>query len=224
MTLREVRTQTMRQPPSMSQLGLPLGLAHRQEMLTAVSHISRRNDFISRFDRAIRRRLTLVCAPAGTGKSAACREWAAARARTRQIVWLTMKAEEDQAWFWAEICSRLERTAVATAAIINALEDGPPSGFSIRLVVTARLFAEPVVIVVDNADIIDDRQVLKGLDLVARYAPPSLRLVLCARTPPALDLSRLRSAGDLAEIDATGLAPGQQNSDRSNLQRVTGPG
>jgi ATP/maltotriose-dependent transcriptional regulator MalT len=171
---------------------------------SAVGGLRRR--LIDLFDKATRRRVTLICAPAGTGKTAACWVWAAANARTRPVVWLTLESEDDQAWIWAWVCSGLKQAAVASPEILSSLEDGPPGGFALRLVTVARLFAEPVVIVLDNMDNATDEGVLKGLELLVRHAPPTLRLVLCGRRPPWLHLGRLRTSGELAEIGAADLS------------------
>jgi ATP/maltotriose-dependent transcriptional regulator MalT len=48
--------------------------------------------------------------------------------------------------------------------------------------------------------------VLGGLDVLIRHAPPTLRLVLAARRPPALQLARPRVCGELGEIGAADLA------------------
>jgi hypothetical protein len=54
-------------------------------------------------NRATRRKVALVCGPAGAGKTVACAQWAAAPAGDRQVVWLTWSADEDTSWFWADL-------------------------------------------------------------------------------------------------------------------------
>jgi LuxR family transcriptional regulator, maltose regulon positive regulatory protein len=156
-------------------------------------------------DRATQRRMTLVCAPAGAGKSVACAAWAAARG-PRHVVWVTLESENDQRWFWAHVYSVLKQTSAIPEETAQLLEDEPFPAFPLRLVGVACGFREPVMIVVDNVDFVTDSDLLDGLELIARHAPPSLRLVLCARRPPAMRLDRLRASGDLAEISGADLA------------------
>lgn len=177
-----------------------------------------RSGLLALLDQSTARRMTLICAPAGAGKTVACSAWAAARAHTRQAAWITLRSAEDQAWFWACLYSRLRRTSALAEDAANLLEDGPAGAFALRLVEAARVFRVPVVIVLDNADFVSDGAVLRGLALLARHAPPFLRLVLCARQPPAMDLDRLRSRGDLAEISAADLAAAA-----SYPESLTGP-
>jgi LuxR family transcriptional regulator, maltose regulon positive regulatory protein len=176
----------------------------RPEILQSGFGVFRRR-LIDLIDRATRRRVTLICAPAGTGKTAACSEWAAARAGIRPVVWLTIEPGDNQAWLWPRLCSGLKQAAVAPPDVLRALEDGPASAFALRLVEVARQFAEPVVIVLDKVDNATDETVLKGLDLLALYAPPSLRLVMCGQQRPGLHLARLRASGELAEISVAEL-------------------
>jgi LuxR family transcriptional regulator, maltose regulon positive regulatory protein len=194
-----------RQPGGLTGQGRAPGPADVLQVPRPRFRVLHRRRLIELVDRATRRRVTLVCAPGGSGKTVACAVWAAAKAGTCRIVWLTLRPDDDQGWFWARICSGIKQASVATTELVHALEDGSASAFPLRLVQTARLFAEPVVIVLDNVDNVTSDETLKGLDLLVRHAPPSLRLVLCGRRPPDLPLARLRGSGDLAEIGAADL-------------------
>ena len=57
-------------------------------------------------DRATRHKVVLVCGPAGAGKTVACAEWAAAASGNKRVAWLTLRADEDRAWFWADLAGR----------------------------------------------------------------------------------------------------------------------
>ena len=63
-----------------------------------------------------------------------------------------------------------------------------------------------MILVLDDIHELTDPAVLGGLDLLIRHAPPTLRLVLSARQPPALQLARLRVSGELADIGGHDLA------------------
>ena len=81
------------------------------------------------------------------------------------------------------------------AESLRSLEDVSPDGFPLRLVEAAQTFTEPVILVLDDIHELTDTAVLGGIDLLIRHAPATLRLVLSARQPPALQLARLRVAG-----------------------------
>ncbi len=175
--------------------------------------VLRRRRISGLLDQAIRNRVTLVSGPAGAGKTVACATWAAAPAQARRVVWLSLDGEDQQAWFWAYVCAGLARLRPIPAESLRSLEDASPDGFPLRLVEAAQTFAEPVVLVLDDIHQITDQAVLGGIDLLIRHAPPTLRLVLSARQPPALQLARLRVAGELADIGGHDLACTSEEAD-----------
>lgn len=180
-------------------------LASRPQVSQYGFRVLGRRRLMGLVERAMQRRMTLLCAPAGAGKTVACAAWAAARAQ-RRVVWITPESDGDQGWFWAYVCSGLRQTSAIREEDAQLLEDEPVPAFPLRLVGMAWGFREPVVIVADNMDFVTDGELLGGLELLARHAPAGLRLVLCARRPPNMRLDRLRASGDLAEIGAADLA------------------
>ncbi len=169
--------------------------------------VLRRRRVTGLIEQAVRHRVTLVCGPAGAGKSVACASWAAANPQhRRRVVWLTLDTGDQSSWFWAYVCAGLTRLRVAPPDALRLLEDSSPERFPLHLVEAAQLFTEPVVLVLDGVDEITDKAVLAGLDLLIRHVPGSLRLVLSARQPPLLQLARLRVSGELADIGGHDLA------------------
>ena len=175
--------------------------------------VLRRRRITGLLDQAARNRVTLISGPAGAGKTVACATWAAAPAQARRVVWLTLDAEDQQAWFWAYVCAGLARLRPIPADSLRSLEDVSPDGFPLRLVEAAQTFTEPVILVLDDIHELTDTAVLSGIDLLIRHAPATLRLVLSARQPPALQLARLRVAGELADIGGHDLACTSEEAD-----------
>ena len=175
--------------------------------------VLRRRRISSLLDQATRNRVTLVSGPAGAGKTMACATWAAAPSQARRVVWLSLDAEDQQAWFWAYVCAGLARLRSIPAESLRSLEDASPDGFPLRLVEAAQTFTEPVILVLDDVHELTDEAVLAGIDLLIRHAPPTLRLVLSARQPPALQLARLRVSGELADIGGQDLACTSEEAD-----------
>ena len=168
--------------------------------------VLRRRRITGLLDQAARNRVTLISGPAGAGKTVACATWASATAQSRRVAWLTVDAEDQQSWFWAYVCAALARLRAIPADVLRSLEDTSPDRFPLRLVEAAQLFTEPVVLILDDVHELADPAVLTGLDLIIRHAPGTLRLVLSARQPPALQLARLRVSGELADIGGADLA------------------
>jgi LuxR family maltose regulon positive regulatory protein len=176
------------QPPPFS-----FPVLHRQRVIDAL-------------DRAARHRVTLVCGPAGTGKTVACATWAAAQPGDRKVAWLTLHADEDRAWFWADIWAALTRAGAVRPEAAESLADVSADDFPLGLAEVARVFGVPAVLVIDNAHVITNGAVLAGLDSLIRHAPPTWRLFLSGRQPPGLQLARLKASGGLAAVGAAALA------------------
>ena len=166
-------------------------------------HRQRVTDLI---DRATRHRVALVCAPADAGKTVACAWWAAAQPAARRVAWLTLKAGEDRAWFWADVCASLTRAHAVPPEAAATQQDAPAEDFPLRLAEVTRPFTAPVVLVLDNAHALTDGAVLAGLDVLIRHAAPALGLLLAGRRRPELQLGRLQASGELAMVGPASLA------------------
>ena len=202
--------QVAMKPPGQSP---PRFLEGKLQVPQAHFPVLRRRRITGLLDQAARNRVTLISGPAGAGKTVACAAWAAAPPQARRVVWLTLDAEDQQAWFWAYVCAGLSRLRSIPAESLRSLEDVSPDGFPLRLVETAQTFTEPVILVLDDIHEMTDPFVLGGIDLLIRHAPATLRLVLSARQPPALQLARLRVAGELADIGGHDLACTSEEAD-----------
>ncbi len=167
--------------------------------------VLRRPRLSALLDRATYGKVTLVCGPSGSGKTVACATWAA-EVRACRMIWLTLEAGDQQAWFWARVCAGLSRARAAAPDLLRSLADTAADRFPLRLAEVARAFTEPVVLLLDDVQEMTDPAVLSGLAAGIWHAPGTLRLVLCGRQPPALPLARLRAAGDVSEIGGQQLA------------------
>jgi LuxR family transcriptional regulator, maltose regulon positive regulatory protein len=161
-------------------------------------------------DEGLARRLILVCAPAGFGKTALLADWI--RRGQRPVAWLSLEAaDNDPARFWRYVVAALDRAPPGIAERVGPLL-GPPAPRSFEGLVTAlinELAAWPgedeVVLVLDDYHEIDAQQVHGSLEFLLEHLPPGLHLVLASRSDPPLPLPRLRAGGQLAELRADDL-------------------
>ena len=152
------------------------------------------------------RPLTLVTAPAGSGKTMALALWAAAEPGT--VAWVSVDEFDNRPGvFWAYVVAALRRSGVAVPGALPAAQ-GRDAGHVFLLGLAAALAAQdpPVTLVLDDLHLLTDPKVLDGLDYVLRNTGSGLRLLVAARMDPPLPLHRYRLAGELTEIGASDLA------------------
>ncbi|HEV3464428.1 MAG TPA: AAA family ATPase, partial [Actinomycetota bacterium] len=147
--------------------------------------------------------LTLVCAPAGFGKTSLLAEWA--RSSARPVAWLSLGAgDSDPARFWRYVAAALDGPRAGIAQQVAALLRGPqqpPLEAALTVVANALAgSAEQVVLVLDDYHLIDTPAVHASLAMLLERPPPQLRLVLASRADPPLPLARLRASGQLTEL------------------------
>ena len=153
--------------------------------------------------------LTVVTAPAGSGKSVLLASWSAAGRPPGPTVWITLDPGDEQpGTFWSYVLAGLDRAGrPVPGADVPARADSVDDSFLIRLAAHLYSQPEPVVLVLDEADVLAaPSAVTDGLDFLLRHARPKLRLVLAGRVEPALPLHRHRLAGSIAEIRLDDLA------------------
>jgi LuxR family transcriptional regulator, maltose regulon positive regulatory protein len=147
--------------------------------------------------------LTLVCAPAGFGKTALLADWA--RRDPRPVAWLSLDdADNDPARFWRHVAAALDAVRPGVAQQVAALLQGLQRT-SFEAVVTALVnqlagVAEEVVLVLDDYHLIQAPQVHRSLEFLLAHLPACLRLVLASRANPPLPLARLRARGQLIDL------------------------
>src|SRR5215467_11588586 len=194
------------------------GAAFERDVLLATKlHMPRlQQGFVARLrlvdalDEGLSRRLILVCAPAGFGKTALLADWA--RRGSRPVAWLSLDAgDNDPARFWRHAVAALDRVQPGIGERAGPLL-GPPAPLSFEGLVTAlinELAAQPgedkLLLVLDDYHLIDTQQVQDSLVFLLEHLPSSMHLVLASRADPPLPLARLRARGQLAELRAAEL-------------------
>ena len=173
------------------------GLVHRRELLARL--IAERN-----------RKLTLVCAPAGWGKSTLLSEWGASPEETRPFAWLSLDpADSDPVRFWSYAIGALRsvRPGFGTAPL-DCLR---AAGADLVDVVIAPLINElaalpaPLVLVLDDYHAIRADAIHGSLAFLLRHLPDTLHVAIATRADPPLPVGGLRAAGQVTEIRATNL-------------------
>jgi LuxR family maltose regulon positive regulatory protein len=151
--------------------------------------------------------VTVVSAPAGSGKTVLLRSWISEAGVADRAAWVPVgRDEKDPQRFWASVLGALRGTAPG-AGLVRELTAAPDlDGWAVveRLLKDLAPLAEPVWLVVDDVHLLGPDQALRQLELLMMRAPDALRFVLCTRHGWR-GLHRLRLEGQLAEIRAGDL-------------------
>jgi LuxR family transcriptional regulator, maltose regulon positive regulatory protein len=188
--------------------------------------VLRRDRLTTLIEQATERPVTVITAPPGAGKTVAAAGWAAARARSRRIAWLSLdEGDRDPGRFWACMTAALAAGGAAGGTPLvprgrDAADDLPAD-----LVNAVRRLSGSLVLVIDDVHTLAGSDVLPELALLIHQAPTALRLILCGRFVPGLHLAKMRLSGALSEVRAADLActPEEAEAYFDHLGLAAGP-
>jgi LuxR family maltose regulon positive regulatory protein len=150
--------------------------------------------------------LTLVSAPAGSGKTVTVASWVRHGHAPGPVVWVALDDVDLAAGaLWPVVVEGLRRKGIAATGGVPASGAGTGRSFLTSLAAQVAAHPEPVVLVLD-CDGTLSRDDSVALDLVVRRADGRLRLVVLTRADPLLPLHRYRLADTVVEVRMADLA------------------
>jgi LuxR family maltose regulon positive regulatory protein len=161
-----------------------------------------------RLDEALTRKLTLVSAPTGFGKSTLVADWLSANEFC--TAWLALdQGDNDPVRFWAYLIAAFQtihqEIGVEARQIVNAPRLRSTEPVSISLINDISLLSQDIILVLDDYHLIEEGQVHESLSYLLEHQPQNLHLILITRVDPLIPLARLRAQGQLNEIRAEEL-------------------
>jgi LuxR family maltose regulon positive regulatory protein len=172
--------------------------------------IVRRQRLLQMLDEGSTRRLGLVIAPAGWGKSTLLTEWARRGDDDVIPAWVTLDETDDEPYrFWTYVLTALQRVAPEVArGALAALRVPSVDPLDVALPTLLNDLATSgtrSTLILDDYHLLTDVRIHEAVEYLLSYLPPSLRLVIAARFDPPLPLARMRARGELTEIRAADL-------------------
>jgi LuxR family transcriptional regulator, maltose regulon positive regulatory protein len=167
-----------------------------------------RGDLLQLLDRAVTKRVTVVSAPAGSGKTSLLRAWTDRSTEARRVAFVSVDRDEREAHhFWSTVrdAIRVPASSLDSKAQPAALA-APDEDLVVDTVLSE--FAQPgapVVLIIDDLHELNSRDALAQLEHLLAAMPNSGRVVLSSRRDPPIRLHRLRLADEVAEIRAADL-------------------
>jgi len=159
-------------------------------------------------DEGFARKLTLVSAPAGFGKTSLVGEWLATLAVG--TAWLSLdEKDNDSARFLAYLVSALQTVEPTLGAwVLDALEVPQPPSLDTLLTSLVNDLAgsdRKLILVLDDYHSLNSPSIDGILVFLIDNLPPRVHLVLVTREDPVLPLARYRARGQMTELRAKDL-------------------
>jgi LuxR family maltose regulon positive regulatory protein len=150
-----------------------------------------------------RRKLTLVTAPAGYGKTTLVASWL--RSRNFPAAWITLDENDND--FLAlihtivsAIRSHFDDACADTLELLHAVHSLPEERLTTGLINEITKIHKAFVLAIDDYHHIHDQAARNLISKLIDNQPRNLHLVLVTRTDPFLPLPRLRASGEITEI------------------------
>jgi LuxR family transcriptional regulator, maltose regulon positive regulatory protein len=155
-------------------------------------------------------RLTLIAAPAGSGKTSLLAEWHSDPREQRPFAWISLDAaDNDPVRFWDGVIAALRTIDPAGGASAESALNTP--GTTIAEYVLPRLINElsdrddVLVLALDDYHVIDNGQIHRQIEALIDRLPLTMHVAIATRSDPPLPLGRLRARAHLTEIRAADL-------------------
>ena len=155
-----------------------------------------------------RRKLTLISAPAGFGKTTLITEWATDAGFP--IAWVSLDEDDnDLARFLTYFVSALQTIDASIGdGLLDSFESNqaPPIQSTMTTLIN-QIAASPTkfVLVLDDYHLIENQSIDQAIAFLIDYLPPPMRLIIATRADPDLPLARLRGRGQLTELRVSDL-------------------
>jgi LuxR family transcriptional regulator, maltose regulon positive regulatory protein len=167
-----------------------------------------RQHLIERLNAGLHRKMTLVSAPAGFGKTTLVSDWVADCGRP--TAWLSLdEGDNDPTRFLTYLVTALQTIAPTLGEeVLDGLrspQPAPTESLLTALLNEINTISHNFVLVLDDYHVIDATPVDQALSFLLEHLSPQMHLVITTREDPPFPLARLRARGQLTELRAADL-------------------
>ncbi|WP_040445738.1 AAA family ATPase [Ktedonobacter racemifer] len=154
----------------------------------------------------LRRRLILVSAAVGFGKTTLLASWVRSLPPGHPpVAWVSLDASDNIPFqFWTDFLTALDQCQPGLSLLpFAALHDTPLPSWQAMLTALINGLAqrsEPLVLVLDNYEEITEPVIHALLASLLQHLPPPLCVVIATRTDPPFSLARLRAQAQILEL------------------------
>ncbi len=177
---------------------------HRPSITPDIINRPRVNKIL--YDNAFKR-MVLVCAPAGYGKSMAISQWL--EQQERKYAWLSMEESfNDISAFINSLKAALDTLAEETNVnrSVEGATDSSGKDANYSLLKKIESIRAKSILILDDYQIIRDAKVNALMDTLLDYWPATVQLILISKRDPGLSTQKLRLYGGMVDIRMRDLA------------------
>ncbi len=162
-----------------------------------------REDLLTALDAGLERKLTLLSAPAGFGKTTLLMQWA--DRQKRPVAWLSLEDEQNDPFcFLSYLIGSIQQVQPGFGSeIFTGFRNSAPTSLTesiVRLLNELASLQVEMTMILDNYHRNENQVISNALTLVLDYLPPHIHLVIASRSEPPFLLARLRASGQTAEL------------------------
>jgi LuxR family maltose regulon positive regulatory protein len=174
----------------------------------AAPRLINRGNLVAALDRAATRKVTVISAPAGSGKTSLLRAWADRPGQPRRLAVLQVQRDQqDDQQFWLALLDTVRHASATTgrAEPPAATPDFNAPAMVDRVLAELADASGGITLVIDDLHELTSPEALAQLTRLLTNLPPNVHAILTTRHDVRLRLHQLRLAGELAEIRAADL-------------------
>jgi LuxR family transcriptional regulator, maltose regulon positive regulatory protein len=167
-----------------------------------------RPHLIERLNTGQGKKLTLIAAPAGFGKTTLLSEWIPYSPHC--VTWLSLdEGDNSPARFWMYFVAALQTISPelgrGAQTLLPSLQQHDIKSIITGLINEINAFGDSFVHVFDDYHLIDSTEIDHELAYLIDHQPSNLHLIITTREDPNLHLARLRARGQLTELRVVDL-------------------
>jgi LuxR family transcriptional regulator, maltose regulon positive regulatory protein len=156
-----------------------------------------------RLEEGLQRKVTVLSAPAGFGKTTLLSCWV--KSAERPVAWFSIdEGDNDPTRFWSYFIAALQAVEPGLGenclAMLRAPQPPPLEALLTELLNEAAAFTTEMIIVLDDYHLIHNSSIHTGLTFFLENMPPHTHLVVAGRGEPPLPVATLRGQRELIEI------------------------
>ena len=160
-----------------------------------------RSKLVEQLNRDSDRRLTIISAPAGYGKSTLAAQWV--RQAGVPFAWINLDSDDNNlSFFFNTVVASLHQIdpqlTPNSEALLRTRGLGRTAAVITQLIDDLSTTTRPFILVLDDYHLIESADIHQSVSLLIHQLPKTVRLVIVSRTEPPLAIARLRANGDMS--------------------------